>query len=290
MTGSTRPRGDSPRPALPPDSHVHSEWSWDTTRGDMEATCATAVRLGVPSVAFTEHVDHTVWHVGTGERLPQEWTRHGLVGGELVPPQFDDVGYLESIDRCRARFPELRILTGVELGEPHWHRDAVEKLLGTGAFTRVLASVHSAVGEDGCVDPSTRYHVVRPEQVYAEYLREVEQLVTTYAGYEVLAHLDYPLRYWPSDVPLDLAPFEEQVRHVLGLLRDAGKALEVNTRVPLPATILRWWHETGGEAISFASDAHRPARVAHGFAEAVALAEATGFRPGRDPLDLWVRA
>ena len=39
---------------LPADSHVHSEFSWDTggpdspARGTMEATCARAVRIGLP--------------------------------------------------------------------------------------------------------------------------------------------------------------------------------------------------------------------------------------------------
>jgi len=107
----------------------------------------------------------------------------------------------------------------------------------------------------------------------------------------VLAHIDYPVRRWPGGPELfDPTVFEEHYRHVLGVLRDAGKVLEVNTRVPLHPLILRWWHDEGGEAISFASDAHRPELVAHGFADAVTLAEATGFRAGRDPLDFWGRA
>jgi histidinol-phosphatase (PHP family) len=106
----------------------------------------------------------------------------------------------------------------------------------------------------------------------------------------VLAHLDYPLRFWPAGAPREVAAFEDLLRHVLGLLSDAGKVLEVNTRVPMPPTILRWWAEAGGQAISFASDAHRPDLVAHGFAAAVDLAEATGFRRATDPLAYWVRA
>jgi histidinol-phosphatase (PHP family) len=256
----------------------------------MEAACARAADIGVPSVAFTEHADHTAWHVGTGEGLPDDWTRHGVVNGSLVPPPFNAEGYLESIERCRAQFPGLRILTGVELGEPHWHRAVVDDLLATGAFTRVLASVHSAAVDTGFVDVGVRFDRLSPHEVYAEYLTEVEHLVTTYDDFEVLAHIDYPLRTWPVSTPLDLGPLEDQLRHVLGLLRDGGKVLEINTRVPLPPTILRWWHDTGGQAVSFASDAHRPELVARGFAAAVALAGATGFRPASDPLDFWIRA
>jgi histidinol-phosphatase (PHP family) len=53
--------------------------------------------------------------------------------------------------------------------------------------------------------------------------------------------------------------------------------------------ILRWWRAEGGGAVSFGSDAHLPAALATGFAEAAAVAEACGFRPGRDPADFWIR-
>jgi histidinol-phosphatase (PHP family) len=277
-------------PLLPADNHVHSEWSWDTSLGDMAATCAQAVRLGVPSVAFTEHVDWTVWRVDAPEELPAEWTRHGIVDGALVPPALDVDGYLESVDRCRSAFPGLRIVTGVELGEPHWHRDAVERLLDGDRFTRVLASLHSADVGDVRVDIAERYHHATPDEVYAGYLDEIVRMLETYDDFQVLAHIDYPLRRRPAGVPLDLGAFEDRIRHVLGLLAEAGKVLELNTRLPLPPVVLRWWREAGGEAISFASDAHRPDLVAAGFADAVGVAEAAGFRRASDPLDFWHRA
>ena len=54
---------------LPPDNHVHSEWSWDTggphsaAVGRMAAVCARALEIGLPAIAFTEHLDHTVWRI-----------------------------------------------------------------------------------------------------------------------------------------------------------------------------------------------------------------------------------
>jgi histidinol-phosphatase (PHP family) len=73
------------------------------------------------------------------------------------------------------------------------------------------------------------------------------------------------------------------------VLAVSGRALEVNTAVPLPAAVVRWWREEGGEAITFGSDAHDPTLLASGFAEAAAMVEAYGFRPGRHPFDLWTR-
>jgi histidinol-phosphatase (PHP family) len=85
------------------------------------------------------------------------------------------------------------------------------------------------------------------------------------------------------------AAFEEDFRYALRLTAQSGRALEVNTRLPLHATVLTWWHDEGGDAITFGSDAHLPAFVGHGFREAAQMAEAHGFLPGDNPHDLWER-
>jgi histidinol-phosphatase (PHP family) len=230
----------------------------------MEATCARAVEIGLPSVAFTEHVDHTA--------------RSG---------PFDAEGYLAAVERCRDRFPGLRILTGVELGEPHWDAADTQALLAGGRFERILASLHSAPELDGHPDMAVLYESRAPEAVVRDYLAEIEKLIAGFDGFQVLAHVDYPFRRFPGTA--DPSAFEEEYRHVLRLLADSGRVLEFNTRIPMPPVLLRWWHEEGGDAVSFASDAHRPHLIAHGFTDAVGVAEAAGFRPGRDPLGFWRR-
>src|SRR6266540_1668634 len=178
---------------LPPDNHVHTQWSWDADAGSMEASCARAVELGLPSIAFTDHMEFTRWVIAPEGRgvLHRDAAK---VGPDLQfdAPPLDVDGYLECLQRCRDRFPGLRILSGVEFGEPHWH-------------------------------------------------------------------------------PKEL------------------RALEVNTVVPLRPEIVRWWHEAGGEAVSFGSDAHAPAAVARDFAASAAMVEAQGFVPGRDRHDFWRR-
>ncbi len=265
---------------LPADSHVHSEWSWDTEVGDMERTCARAIQIGLPAVAFTEHLDHTVWQTDNGP-----WAKHADPDGVLTPAAFDAAGYLAAIERCRDRFPALRILSGVEMGEPHWHAAACARVLGAGKFDRVLGSLHSLPYRDGVGDP---YDVMRhrdPAEVLREYLAGVIELVTTSDLFEVLAHIDYPVRSWPGR--FDPTAFEGEFRAALRATAQAGRALEVNTRLPLHDLILTWWREEGGDAITFGSDAHRPEAVGHGFADAARMAEAHGFRPGRFPYEFW---
>ena len=82
----------------PADGHVHTEFSWDAPEGSMERTCARAVQLGLPAVAFTEHVDYSRWTVDEVvlERSP---VRRELTGpdGVLVPPELDQERYLASV-------------------------------------------------------------------------------------------------------------------------------------------------------------------------------------------------
>jgi histidinol-phosphatase (PHP family) len=273
---------------LPADGHVHSEWSWDAARGSMERTCARAVALGLPSVAFTEHVDHTVWTAASAIPPDHPFAPLSDAAGRVTPPPFDAAGYLEAVDRCRSRFPGLRIRTGVELGEPHRHPDAVAGVLAAGSFERVLGSLHSLADGDRFREPDGLYLRRDPAGVVRDYLREVAELVTGSDVFAVLAHIDYPARTWPG--VFDPAPFEDDFRPALRALARTGRALEINTAGPLRPEILRWWREEGGEAVTFGSDAHEPDELARDFPAAAALAESSGFRPASDPLAAWIRS
>jgi histidinol-phosphatase (PHP family) len=68
-----------------------------------------------------------------------------------------------------------------------------------------------------------------------------------------------------------------------------GKSSKSAPRCPLHPQILTWWRQEGGQAITFASDAHDPAALAAGFPDAAHLAEAAGFAVGRDPCGPWGR-
>jgi histidinol-phosphatase (PHP family) len=261
---------------LPPDLHVHTEWSWDAPRGDMERSCARALELGLPAIAFTEHADWALVHQG----------QHPV----------DIEGYLDAVDRCRTRFPGLRILTGVELGEPHWFPKETAAILAAGPIDQVLGSVHSVHLDGGTIDASqfrSRDGIDFPAAV-REYFAEVLLLVESGQPFEVLAHLDYPKRYW-----LDGAPpyrekdYEAEIRAILKAAARTGRVLEVNTtrgQTLCPdLTVVRWWRELGGQAVQYGSDAHQPDKVAEGFKVATQMVESAGFKPAKDPVSLWRR-
>jgi histidinol-phosphatase (PHP family) len=276
---------------LPTDGHVHTEWSWDAVGGSMERSCARAGELGLTSIAFTEHADYTRWVIEPEMRTGLRPTTAALVDaeGRFNPPPLAVEGYLACVDRCREAFPGLRILAGMEMGEPHWHPGQVAALVRAGDFDRLLGSVHSVdLGGPRMIDHL--FGRVELGDLMRAYLGEALALAGSTAPFGVLAHIDFPLRRWPLGPDrFVVTDFEDEYRAVLTALAGSGRALEINTVVPLPAAIVRWWYDVGGGALTFGSDAHDPSAVARDFAHATAMAEAAGFHPGHHPHDPWRR-
>jgi histidinol-phosphatase (PHP family) len=260
------------------DYHVHSEWSWDADFGSMEKTCRRAVELGLHAVAFTEHADFEDFVIRRGGQLNVD-------------------GYLMALERCRAAFPELLIRSGVELGSPHRFPSQAAAVLGRHRFERRLGSVHNVpegdrlvyVAAPGMLEPERAASTLR------RHLLEVLALVESGQEFDIIAHLDYPKRFWPRQaLPFDERACEAEYRAVLTAAAARGLALELNTsggadqdRFCPGLSVLRWWREAGGRALSFGSDAHDPAVLGAGLELARELAEAAGFRPAADPFAYW---
>lgn len=155
----------------------------------------------------------------------------------------------------------------------------------------MLGSLHSLPVGQRFFEMPDMYRQRPAADVVRDYLAELARLITGSTVFAVLAHIDYPIRYWPAEAgPYDPRAFQDEFRHALRALAQDGRALEINTRAPLHPEIVRWWHDEGGDAVTFGSDAHDPTMLAHGFADAAAMAEAHGFQPGRHPYDLWTRS
>jgi len=246
----------------------------------MERSCERALEIGLPAIAFTEHADWVTIH--EGQRA------------------VDVHGYLEAVEGCRHQFKDLRILSGVELGEPHWFPEETAELLAAGRLDRVMGSVHCVRIGANPVDAS-QFRKLPPEQAaeaIREYFRELLALVESTQPFEILAHLDYPKRYWPEGLaPYREEDFEGEMRAILVAAKKRGLVIEANTtrgdggeqRFCPGLKVLRWWHEVGGEAVSFGSDAHDADKIAGGFELATQIVQASGFKPAQDPMALWRR-
>ncbi len=281
------PRFARAHPALPPDDHVHSEFSWDTgPQASMHQACARAVQLGIPAVSFTEHIDFVAWSSGDLALVAGQRPR---ARGYYQP--VDVPAYLASISRCREDFPALRVRAGIEAGEPHLFPASVAGVLAQGDFQRVLGSLHSVIRHDELVGVGRVLAAEHPHAVVREYFVDLLAMVNASGVFEVLAHCDFPRRYWPRGAGrYDEADYEDEYRAVFTALAASGRVLEINTTSPLASVQqLHWWREAGGRAVSFGSDAHVPWNVGQGFDLAVDVVTAAGFRPGRDPADFYRR-
>ncbi|HVT66374.1 MAG TPA: PHP domain-containing protein [Trebonia sp.] len=270
---------------LPADNHVHTEWSYDTSAdASMVRSCEQAIAVGLPSVAFTEHLEFTAG--GVGDAILDIATDHRW--WSRIKP-LNVTGYMASVEECRQRFPGLRILSGVEAGESHLFGASAGAVVRGHVFDRVLGSLHAVPYQGRLVGADQLFGVMPDDDAMRYYFTELVALIEGSDLFEVLAHLDFPRRYWPKGPHLyQEAPFEEEYRAALRALASADRVLEINTKSPLASVdLVRWWREAGGTAVSFGSDAHLPQRVGDRFKLAVDIVEAAGFRPGRDQYDFW---
>jgi len=126
--------------------------------------------------------------------------------------------------------------------------------------------------------------------VFRDYLSEIPRMVAGSDLFTVFAHIDYPVRSWPEDLgPFDPTQFEDEIRVALRALATGGRALEMNTRLPIDRSFIQWWRDEGGKSVTFGSDAHIPDLVGSGLAQAGEIARALGFQPPREAGQPWSR-
>src|ERR1700728_3582855 len=192
----------------------------------MVRSCEQAIAIGLPSIAFTEHLEFTVG--GAGDAIVDIATDHRW-WGRIRP--LDVTGYMASIEDCRQRFPGLRILSGVEAGESHLFGASAGAVVHGHAFDRILGSLHAVPYQGRLVAADALFGVMSDGDAMRYYLAELVALIEGSDLFQVLAHLDFPRRYWPKGPHLYReAPFEEDYRAVLRALASR----------PASATVSSW--------------------------------------------------
>lgn len=234
------------------DCHVHSHYSIDSA-APLDALCQGALANGLARLTISDHYD--------------------------LNPRDEGYNYFQSepfameFEQVRQRYADrLRLLKGLEFGEPHRYPDRLAVVQAQN-YDVILGSIHW-VGEyfAGAAQVFQRY---TPRQFYEAYYREMLASIRS-DGFDILAHIDFPKRYLKIAVT-DLAILQE----VLAALVETGIALEINTsslRKGLPHSmpdldVLHLYAEQGGVKITFGSDAHAPEEIGAGFDYAVGLVQ-----------------
>jgi len=100
-------------------------------------------------------------------------------------------------------------------------------------------------------EPWILYPAPGRAEVVREYLAEVVNLVNVSGMFSVLAHIDSRSGRGPRRrrVPFDPRAVRRRVfREALRATAQSGRALEINTRIPLHSDDPDWWYEEGGES------------------------------------------
>lgn len=245
------------------DCHTHSDNSRDGV-DPMMMMCERAASLGLYTLAITDHCECDTYYAEAYDKS----VRQSFFEAHKAKAVFDG---------------RLKILAGVELGQPLQNPEAARDALSACEFDFVLASAHILPGKEDFYEMDYTQNEVYP--LLKEYFAYVEDMVK-WGQFDSLAHLTYPLRYMVGKgIQVDLSRFRDEIDRILSSLVKSEKALEINTSglrqeigCTMPdADIVSRFRELGGAYVTIGSDAHRWADVGAGIEEGIALAQRVGF-------------
>jgi histidinol-phosphatase (PHP family) len=234
------------------DYHVHTKLCHHAL-GDISQYLDQAIQAGITEICFTDHIP-----------LPADFDQ----AHRMTLQQMDQ--YLAGIERARAAFPDLTILTGIEADYYRGFENYLEKFLSQYDFDLVIMSVHF-LKHWAAGNWVFNYHF--PEKtiasVYNEYLTEIRKGIKT-GLFDIIGHVDIVKKHGHS--LLQIVP--EQVAETLRTLRKYKMAVEINTSgLSKDAQECYPGYDWLPEIMRFAlpitigSDAHAPEQVGRGFNE-----------------------
>ncbi len=245
------------------DLHTHTQYSYDAERGSVEENVLAALARGISVLGITEHVDFF------------------RKGNHIVA---DVEQERQDILHCREQYGErIKLLIGVEIGQPHASPDAADIFLQQHIFDYCIGSLHAMPNDLDLY--FHKYAELDCDQLLQEYFDEVEAMIA-YGKFQVLGHLDYPLRVMklPNNHPT-FAGYMDRVEIILKKLIENGIALESNAKSLLgwqkqvgpEDFVLKRYQELGGELLSVGSDSHSPSTMGNGVKEAMERLRSMGF-------------
>lgn len=188
--------------------------------------------------------------------------------------------YSQDLHACRSAFPNLKILKGIELCEPHLYLEAFQSVESREMFDCIIGAVHN-VNNEKLRSTLTKY---KTSVALQQYFEEVRMMIQT-ASIDVLAHIDLIKRYYGQPLSqLQYTGLQPIIDDILKTLIKRSIALEVNTstfgtlhEIMPSQTILLHYYALGGRLITIGSDAHTPDVVHQHIEEAFTLLKEIGY-------------
>ena len=252
------------------DYHVHSDISQDSKATMFEMVEAEA-KMGIEQMCFTNHCDMVNWR--TYEFNPACHTKP-----------------TETLEKYAAMLQEhpvlpLDVRLGLELGEPLFDIETAKALAAAPGLDMVMGSLH--ILQDygdlwGVKFKSPEYC----RQIFNDYADELLKMAEL-NFFDVMAHIGYGRRYmWQQgfDEEFSMAHYGDKIEHLLRLLIDNGRGIEINCSGirdgcgPFPSPeILKLYKSLGGEIITVGSDAHKPGDAAKCVRDGYEIIKNCGF-------------
>ncbi|MCL2063070.1 MAG: histidinol-phosphatase HisJ family protein [Candidatus Cloacimonetes bacterium] len=230
------------------DTHLHGKYSSDSILGYREL-CQKAIEKGYGVIAFTEHYD----------LIDTELKEYGLLPIKR---------YVVELAEIKKEYPDLEIITGIELGEPHIVGDFANRLFLDCKIEYIIGSLH--VTRSG-VNVSLRLPKPMSKKEITEYYEENLEMVKK-GGFDTLGHLGIYKRglgkvssksdssvYIPDEnhvyIIIDEI-FRQMIKKEICLeVNASGFKVDFNNHIPEPEILLRY-KKLGGKLITICSDSH----------------------------------
>ena len=239
------------------DLHLHTEYSGDSEE-KIENVCASAIEMGLSTIAITNHFDHD-----------------GIEDGIYEPYLFEKD--MEDILKAKEKFKgKLEILFGLEIGQPHVISDKNFAKIESLGYEFIIGSLHNL---RNCFDfyflDYKKTDSLYDRGIYKKYLKELLEI--SECGFiDTVGHITYPERYMREcGKELVYSEFEDDFALFFEKLAKNKIALEINTSGlrqgvghTLPGVdILSLYKKCGGEYVTVGSDAHKASDVGKGIKE-----------------------
>lgn len=247
------------------DIHMHSHYS-DDSEAVMEEEIQEAIKIGLPVICFTDHID---W----------DYPIEGFTFNFDIDQYMNELAGLQ--DKYRDR---IQVLRGVELGMQTQLGDRYRELLEKQPFDYALESQH-LLGVQDPYYPST-FEGHTEAEIFRQYFECTLENVRLFHSADTLAHLDYVVRYGIHKAEeYSYAANRDIIDEILKLLIRYDMALEVNTAgfrkglsFPNPhPDVIKRYRELGGKLITLGSDAHVKEDIAKDFGRVSELLRSIGF-------------
>lgn len=249
------------------DYHIHTDVSPDGKQSLGDAVNRARL-LGLTHIAITDHYD-----LMSGEYY-KNWRIKDLPG------------YSRKIDEQRAKYKDIYIAKGIEIGHNNNMLEDAINAINAIDFDFVIASSHF-IDE---VDPYfPEYFAGRTKQeTYYGYLREIRDSIDNFdERVSVIGHIGYAARYSPyDDYKLRYEDYNEIIDEILIKAIKRGFGIELNTsnyrnklkELMPPVSIVNRYKQLGGEIITIGSDAHISSEIGNAYDAAKQIALNAGFK------------